>query len=62
MHVSHNPLSEKEEKPIVISFLRQDLNEELVHENDQMVIKVQIHDWRVKRVVIGSGSLDDILY
>lgn len=34
----------------------------LAHENNSMIIKVQIHDWSVKRVLIDLGSSTDILY
>ena len=43
MHVSQNLFSEKEERLVDVSFLRWDSEVILVHENDPMVIKVQIH-------------------
>lgn len=62
MHVSQNPPSVREEKPIIIGFSRQDSEGVIAHENDSMVIKVQIHDWSIKRVLIDLGSSTDILY
>lgn len=62
MHMSQNPSFEREEKPFVIGFSRQDSERVLMHENNPMVIKVQIHDWNVKKVLIDPGISVDILY
>lgn len=61
-HVSQNPLSEREGKPTIIGFSRQDSEGVLAHENDLMVMKVQIHDWSIKRALIDRSSSTDILY
>ena len=62
MHVLQNSLPGKEGRPIVIGFSRQDSEGVPTHENDLMLIKVQIHDWGVKRVLMDSGISTDILY
>lgn len=55
-------LSDKEGRLIIIGFSRQNSEGVLAHENYSMVIKVQIHDLSVKRVLINQGSSTSILY
>lgn len=44
------------------SFSRKDLEGVMAHENDPMVIKLQICDWIIKRVLINPRSSADVLY
>ena len=62
MHIRQNPLLEEDENSIVTSFSRKDVEGVLAHKNDPMVIKVQIHDWSVKRVLVAPGSSADVSY
>lgn len=47
---------------VEINFSRKYVEGVLAHENDTMVIKVQIYDWSVKRVLVDSGSSLDVSY
>lgn len=53
---------EEEENSVAVSFSRRDLNDALAHENDSIVIKVQIHDLSVKWVLIDLDNYVDVLY
>lgn len=46
----------------MISLSIKDSEEVLAHENDPMVIKVQIWDWIIKRVLIDPNSSINVLY
>lgn len=53
INVSHSTSPRSgEEKSVAVSFSKRDSRDILAHENDSMVIKVQIHDWSIKRVLI----------
>ena len=45
-----------------MSFSKLDVVGIIAHENDLMVIKVQIRDWSVKRVLVDPGISVDVLY
>lgn len=45
-----------------ISFSQWDVDRILPHEDDPMVISMQIFDWDIKRVLIDLGSSTDIIY
>lgn len=44
------------------TFSRKDGVRVLPHENDFMVIKVQLSNWEIKRVIIDVGYLVNVLY
>lgn len=56
------PVICKRREEITIGFSRQDFEGVMAHDNNLMVIKVQIHDWSVKRVLIYPSSSANILY
>lgn len=62
MNVSQKMPPEREERYVVVGFSRQNSEGVLAHENDLMVIKVQIHDWSVNQVLIDPVSSTDIFY
>ena len=61
-HVDQKVISESDDNMDAVTFSKKDAAGVLPHENDPMVIKVQIRDWSVKRVLIDPGSSADILY
>lgn len=62
MHFSQKLILDAKTKPIAISFSKRDAKGVLAHENDHIVIKLQIHNWNVKCVLINLDSYMDILY
>ena len=48
--------------PGAATFSREDAEGILPHENDPMVIKVQIMDWSIKRVLIDPEISSDVMY
>ena len=62
MHVDQKMTDEPEDNPGTVTFSKKDAAGVLAHDNDPMVIKVQIRDWSIKRVLIDPGSSADVLY
>lgn len=62
MHVFKKLFSKEKGRHVAIIFLRWDSEGILVHENDPKVIKLQNHDWSIKRVLIYPSSFSYILY
>jgi hypothetical protein len=55
---AHRPLKQEPD----ITFTARDYQGVIPHDDDPMIITLQIFNWNVKRVLIDPGSSDDILY
>lgn len=62
MHIRKESPSEEKDNQAIITFSKKDVEEVLPHEDDLMVIKVQIQNLDVKHALIHMGSSADVLY
>lgn len=62
MHIFESLLELKVAFMPEISFSQRDVDRILPHEDDPMVISMQIFEWDIKRVLIDLGSSTNIIY
>lgn len=62
MHISETIVHEAEQDLDPVGFSKRDTMGIMPHEDDPMLIKIQIQYWTFKRVLVDLGSSVDILY
>lgn len=62
MHVAHAPLTKSRALVITVSFSHIDFEDIIPHENDSIMINLQIHNWNMKRVLIDLDISTNIFY
>lgn len=62
MHVRRESPLEETDNQATITFSKKDAKGVIPHKDDLMVIKVQIQNWNVRRVLVNLGSSIDVLY
>lgn len=62
IHVSNALLTLLRAMVLTVSFSQRDVKDIMPHEDDIMLINLQIYDWSVKRVLIDPNSSAYILY
>lgn len=62
MRISETMVPEGEQELDPVDLSKRDAIGFIPHEDDPIVIKIQIRHWTVKRILVDRGSFADILY